>query len=345
MQDSSRTVYKKQSDRAQIGGRQDAHNFSKTLTMQDWVPTVVNPADQQSALEYYKFYLHLGVWVISLILSMAMNFRSKKAMEDKREGFGGSCTVECYTGISDTSFIIAILGAVSTTIGVSMLLFGVAWFPAETYKKMPLLNTTITLFTVYGMVSSYYTFMHAAAQPSHGYFVLALFTVIFQTYAQILLYCTSASLNVLMLPRAFLPSIGASIQFISAIAISSGDFKALGGGDFTKAQKTIAWLVPVFTFGSLVLMLFIRRSTRHVGHTGMEGEMEHKDIGNFPFLRSLVLSPFVAAGMLGVYKLSFMTVENSDPSAYMFALAGALFNFVIISVVFVPGANAFGMLD
>lgn len=342
--DSSRAVYAKHPEGAETGDLGRAQRFANTVLASDWVPTVVNPTNNPTEMDRFKFYFHLGVWVVALVLSATMNFMSKSAMEDKRNATTESCygnsTVDntCYGGISDTSFTIAVLSAVSTILGVVALLFGAAWFTAEEYRKMAWLNSAITFLTVYGMVGSYYTFMHAAAQPTQGYFWLALFTVIFQTYAQVLLYCTSAKLNVLMLPRAFLPSVGASVQFISALAISSGDFDNADDIPFTSSQKTIAWLVPAFTFGSLVIMVFLRRSTRVV-----EGGKGVKDIGEFPFLRSFVLAPFLAAGILGVYKLSFMTVDNKDPAAYAFALIGALFNFVIISVVFVPGGDAFGM--
>jgi len=344
MQDSTRALYAKHPEGAETGDMARAQRFAKTVLYQDWVPTVVNPTNDPGPMDRAKFYFHLVVWVVALALGATMNFMSKSAMEDKSAVTTESCydavaaDNTCYTGISDTTYTIAILSAVATILGVVFLLGGAAWFTAEEYRKTAWLNTLITFLTVYGMVGSLYIFMHAAAQPTQGFFWLSLFAVIFLSYAQILLYCTSAKLNVLMLPRAFLPSIGASVQFVSALAISSGDFKNTAGAEFTDSQKLVAWLAPGFTFGALVVMIVLRRTTRVV-----EAGKGVKDIGDFPFLRSIVLSLFFTAAVLSVYKLSFMTVDNNDSSAYIFALAGALFNFVILSVVFVPGGDAYGL--
>ena len=332
-------MYSRHSEAAETGDMAQAQRFAKTVLASDWVPTVVNPVTTPGSMDRGKFYFHIGVWVIALALNCTMNFWSKSAMEDKTaDGLADQCTSDCYKGMSDTAYIIAILSAVSTITGASALLASAAWLTAEEYRSKAWLNTCITFLTAFGMVTGYYTFMAAAKQTGQGFFWVSLVAVSFQTYAQVLLYCTSATLNVLMLPRSFLPSIGASVQFVSALAISSGDFKSTGGNEFTTAQKTIAWLVPGFTLFSLLLMIFLRRSTRFI-----EDGKGVQDIGNFPFLRSFVLTPFLTAGVLSVYKLSFMTVDNEDPAAYVFALIGTLFNFVIISVVFVPGGDAFGM--
>jgi len=342
-------MYAKHPEGAETGDMGRAQRFAKTVLASDWVPTVVNPVTTPDSMDRGKFYFHIGVWVIALSLNCTMNFWSKSAMEDKTGALTDSCTSDCYLGMSDTAYVIAILSAVSTIIGVVALLAGAAWFTADEYRSKAWLNTIITFLTAFGMVTAYYTFMAAAKQTGQLFFWVSLIAVSFQTYAQVLLYCTSATLNVLMLPRAFLPSIGASVQFVSALAISSGDFKSnalitqvnstsVAYAEFTTAQKTVAWLVPGFTLFSLVLMIFMRRSTRVI-----EAGKGVQDISNFPFMRSFVLTPFLAAGFLSVYKLSFMTVDNNDPSAYVFALIGTMFNFVIISVVFVPGGDAFGI--
>ena len=43
--------------------------------------------------------------------------------------------------------------------------------------------------------------------------------------------------------------------------------------------------------------------------------------GKRPFLRSLYLTPFLLSGILSVYKLSFVKVDN-DPTSYVFAVFG-----------------------
>lgn len=321
----------------ETGDRAQAGRFAKTVVGLEWVPTVVNPSMEQGLMEYIKFYWHLFVWVVSIVLGGVTNFMAKEAMKSDDGCTGASC----YQGITETTYIISISSGVASIVGVLLLLGGAAWLSAEEYRETAWLNALITLCTVYGCVGSYYIFSFYAVFTDTVWFGLSLGTVIFQSYAQVLLYATSSKLDVLMLPRAFLPSIGASIQFISAVAITSNDFKSgtftdtteTTYAEFTYAQKTIAWLVPAFTFGALVIMVILRKLTR---------TDEGGDIGSFPFLRSFVLAPFTAAGILSVYKLGFMTVDNDHQTAYIFSLLGALFNVMIIAVVFVPGADAFG---
>lgn len=342
-----RTLYAKHPANVEAG-TDEVKRFGKTALGSDWVPTVVNPAKDGSTMALGLFWLHILTWVVAMGLGAAVDFgvgmfMSKNdsyiactsvGVPDNCGGNGG--TGDGYDNVwaSPTTITIGILGGISTIVGVLFLLASAAWFNADEYKGQPWISTVTHFLTLYGTTCTFYIFCQAAANPESGFFWLTLFACLFQLYAQVLFYCTSASLNVLALPRAFIPSLSTSIQFVSALAISSGDFHSWSGGvatDFTATQKTCAWLVPALSLGSLVVMLLVRRSTRSEGGVS--------DLNDYPFYRSLVLMPFLLSGLLSAYKFSFVKIDP-DPTAYIFALVGMLLQFVIISVVFVPSADA-----
>lgn len=272
-----------------------------------------------------KLLFHILVWVVVLGLGSTTNFMSKSMMDNK----------DGYTNLSDTGYLIAILSASSTIVGVVALLAGAAYIREEEYKKSPVINGIVIFTTTYGLVGSYYIFLKASEQPSTGFFWMAFVSIAFHTYAQCLLYSCQAKLEVIMLPRTFLPSLSASTGFVSALLISSGDFKNSSDNEFTDGQKTVAWIVPFATLLALVVMTVARLFTL--------SPKEGKNLGDYPVLRSFVLALFFGASVLSVYKLAFMTVDNSDSTAYIYALLSALFNFTILSVVFAPSSNAFGI--
>ena len=61
-------------------------------------------------------------------------------------------------------------------------------------------------------------------------------------------------------------------------------------------------------------------------------------LGNRPFLRSLIIMPFLSSGLLSVYKIA-ITVHWSNPVAFMFTFVGMLLQFGIIGIVFVPDGS------
>ncbi len=341
----TRTLYAKASDHVvPIGGTAEAKQFVNTALGMDWVPTVVNPSDGSRGLvDRALFWAHILVWVAALITSCISNFgvgmfMSKNdsyvpctsvGVPDNCGGNGG--TGEGYPGVwaSPTTITIGILGGISSVIGVILLLGGAAWFDKDQYKQTVWLNALVQFFTLYGTVCTYYVFSEAGVNTETGFFTVSLLAVIFCSYAQILLYCTSAALDVLALPRAFIPSLTGSVQLVSALAISSGDFAPAA----TDAQKVVAWFVPILTLAALVIMVALRRLTRRESDSISQ-------LGDRPFLRSLVLAPFMGSAILSVYKLSFVKLDT-NPTAYMFAFLGLLLNFVIVSVVFVPGGGSF----
>ena len=344
---------------APVGDAVHAMKFVKSGIpgeMGDWVPTVVNPAEKGTPVDKVLFWTHLLVWVVALILTCITNFgasgfmsNSSNASVDVNGNPTGAYTYDGYMGVTTTTTVIGILGGTASILGVLTLLGAAAWFDKDDFAGTGIgliLNVLIQFLTLFGTSASFYIFSQSASMTSNGFYGLSMTAVIFMVYAQVLLYCTSSAIGVAALPRAFIPSLAASVQFISALAISSGDFAPAA----TTTQKTIAWLVPIFTVISLLMMFGLRIATQPGGFlsrfptAAAAGQLKISNIKNRPFLRSLFLTPYLVSGILSVYKLSFVKLDP-DPTSYVFAFFGMLLNFAIIGVVFNPSAELAGIDD
>lgn len=341
----------------------NAGNLVKTAipTNRTWLPTVINPAKDGGEMQKALWWLHVIVWVVALGLGSASNFGVVHFQAKSND-----CTdtaTDCFAqGPTDTTIVVGILGGTATILGVVAILGGAASFDAEAYKTQVWLHVITQFFTLFGSCATFFVWCKAAEKDAAGAFWIGAFATAFQLYAQVLLYCTSDTLETMALPRSFISCFAVSVQLVSAIAISGGDWRPDGlpamlvaaiedlenrqkqsssappapppllEEHFTPGQKFAAWALPVAMSISIILMVVFRRWTR-------DSKTEISALGQFPFLRSLVLTPFLLSGILAIYKLSFVKAD-SDPTGFMFALLGMLLNFAIITVVFVPGSVA-----
>lgn len=347
---------------AAIGaGREEVDDFVDTARGRNWIPTVVNPAQNGDGEQLALFWVHLLLWVSALVLSATANFgtfdgrfmgngTNSAGYLDPDYGYG--------EGVSDSTKTIGLMGGLSSIVGVLFLVFAAAYYTAQEYRRAVWINVVVHVFTLYGTVASFYIFCVAATDTDEPVFFVSLLGALLMLYAQVLLYCTSATLEggVVGLPRAFVPCFALSLQIVSYIAIRGGDFKcystvtsvdasvlaqafgaeggsaamavetALAGVECTDTQKTLSLLVPIFCSLAIVMMIVIR----FLVNTGLE-----TTLGKRPFLRSLVIMPFLASGLLSVYKIA-ITMHWSNPVAFMFTFVGMLMQFAIVGIVFVP---------
>lgn len=329
MESSSRQAYARHSTVPVEG----VAEFVKTANPVDptWIPTIVNPSEMGGVMQKSLFWVHILVWVISLVLSSITNFGVTGLQAKSNTSCTGAAneTANCFAmDPTSSTTAIGVIGGISTIVGVVALLAGAALYDAKTFRTQVWLNVAIQSLTLLGSFSTFFVWAKSSAKNETGAFWLGLFACLFQLYAQVLLYCTSATLDVMALPRAFIPCAAFSVQLISAIAIQGGDWHHESGEHFTNGKKLAAWLIPVLMGVSIVTMVFLRRLTRNV-------VTQVSDLGEYPFVRSLVLAPFLLSGILAVFKLSFVK-SDPDPVGFMFATLGMLFNFAIITVVFVP---------
>lgn len=325
---------------------EDPVSFIKTANPNDpyWTPTVVNPAPSGNSTQKGLFWFHIFVWVLSIVFASISNF-GVTGLQGKSND-----TTACVEGanISSLSGIfcddpssavktVGMMGGISLILGVIALVGGAGMYDTENFRTMTGLNTIIQFLTLFGSVSTFFVFCVAAEKDSTAAFWLGLVATMLTCYAQVLLYCTSDTLDVLALPRAFLPAFAISVQIVSAISISDGAWHYMsvqnhGTNNFTKSQKLIAWMVPACLAISVLLMVALRRMTR-------DAVTEMSVLGDFPFLRSIVLMPFILSGVGSVYKLSFVKADE-NPVGFLFCTLGSFLTFSIISVVFVPSGMA-----
>jgi hypothetical protein len=233
--------------------------------------------------------------------------------------------------------VIGILGGTSSIIGLLLIVLGALFFPAKSsgmgepyYEDSVWLNAAIHLFTLYGTSASLYVFAQAAMITTTNYFYASLVGILLLGYAQVLLYCTMDSLQVLAIPRAFIPSLAVSVNFIVAISINDNHYLCADNTNCSGMQKALAWVSPALSLLAIVLMVGLRAWF-------VDLETKKADMAKQPFLRSLIITPFMSSTILSIYVFS-LTATASDEVAHMFATMGLLLNFAIITVVFMPGA-------
>jgi len=307
--------------------------FAKTVgypIWQEWTPTVANPSPTGTGLDRAMLLVHLLVWVFGLVLSGVAGCTVFSDGTGLWNGYGVSSTGSKILGVS---------GTISTAFGVVCILAACSCYTAKEYSQMIIFNTAIQCLTLYGTACAFFIFSETAAHPSKPVYIISLFGTIFLVYGQVLLYCTSATLGVRALPRSFIPAMSGAVQMVSAIAISNDAFTPSPITTYTDEQKLVAWTIPILTIIAVILMIFLREFTRD--SKIVKDGVSISELHEYPFLRSVVLMPFMVSGILSVYKLSFVAV-GSQPAAYIFAFFGMLLNFSIITVVFVPNGGAFG---
>ena len=307
-----------------------------------WVRTVVNPATEGSRVASLMFWWHLIVWVMAVVLTGIVNF----GVSAGTFGQGGSGADDVDVSIADTSLKpsgafpdgtkqVALYSGLCGVFGVVGILFTSAFYDLEAYKKSTGTNTTITFLLNYSLVGSFYIFAREASiSDSSSLFVLALFGVIFHTYAVVLFYSCSAALDMLALPRAWIPTLAISVQLINYIEITNDNFKCRYSEmadpvACTDLQKMIAFLIPLLSGGAVLFMIFGRKLIR-------DPSMGGSQMKDAPLLRSIILTLFLTAGLLSVYKYAFMAGNNTDNVARMYAMFGLMLQFGIITVAFVP---------
>jgi hypothetical protein len=322
----------------------EVKDFGKTALGMNWYPTVVNPAMTGGREQLLLFWFHLIVWVVALVLSSTANLgtfagtfmgngTNSSGYLDPDYGYG--------EGVASGTKTIGLFGGISTIIGVLFLLFAASYYDALEYRDAIWINIFVHLLTLYGTVASFYIFCTAAADTDEAVFYISCIGALFMLYAQVLLYCTSATLEggVKGLPRAFVPCFALSLQIVSYIAIAGGDFKCYDhsgassvGVECTSAQKALSLFVPLLC----LLAIFMMGVIRFLVYAGLDTTVVKR-----PFLRSLIIMPYLASGLLSVYKIA-ITVHWSNPVAFMFTFTGMLLQFGIIGIVFVPDAALYG---
>lgn len=300
----------------------------------DWTSTVINPAEDGGVASTALFVTHLLVWVIAIVLTGIANL----GVATDTFGMGGSSDK-----FPDSTKTIGLYSGLCGIFGVLGIILSSALYDKEAYKKSMGTNTIITFLLNYSLVGSFYIFAREGLiSDTSSLFMISLFGVLFHLYAVVLFYSCSAALETLALPRAFIPTLAISVQWVNYLEISGNVFDCVGGtgggtalaheNGCNSVQKNLAMWIPLLTAIAVVFMIFGRKMLRNASEGGSQ-------IKNAPFIRSIVLTLFLASGILSIYKYAFMAAVVADNVARMFAMFGLLLQFAIIGVVFAPGGK------
>ena len=301
-----------------------------------WVATVVNPADKGGPVASLLFLFHLAVWVVAIGLTAAAGFRVETG--DYQNEVNGVAV-----DFSDNTGMIGMMGGISGIIGVLGIVLSTMLYTTDTYRTATGTNTLITALLNYSLVSAFYIFCRAALIKTSGeFYYVTLFGVIFHTYAMMLFYSCSAALETLALPRAMVPTLALSFQWINYYEMKTatdtdGFFECVQPttdahfattGPCNDTQQDLAMLVPGLTVSAVLVMIIGRKLVR--GESGIK---------NAPFIRSLILSCFLAAAGITAYQYAVLAANVVHNIQRLFALISMLFSFAILGVVFMPSAK------
>ena len=302
-----------------------------------WTPTVVNPAEKGGIVASLLFIFHLAVWVVAIGLTAAAGFRVDSGhYQNEVSGVA--------VDFSDNTGMIGMMGGIFGIIGVVGILLSTMFYTKESYQTATGTNTLITALLNYSLVSAFYIFCRAALIKTSGeFYYVTLFGLIFHTYAMMLFYSCSAALDTMALPRAMVPTLALSFQWINYYEMKTasdtdGFFECVlpttdthfaTTGACNDTQQELAMLVPFLTLSAVLVMIFGRKLVRG-------GESGIKDA---PFLRSLILSGFLAAAAITAYQYAVLAANVVHNIQRLFALISMLFSFAILGVVFMPSAK------
>lgn len=310
----------------------------------EWPATIITgPIVGSKRENYFRGIFHVIIWLVSLGLVCSVGF-GIQGDDGYLEPDDANSTVSNSSYIlspSNTTKNIGWASAVSLILGFAFMIGTASIWDYQYFQEWGWPNVVLQLLTNFAFVGQLYIFIHAAAVPDNDFFDLSLSACVFLGYLVVLLYCISASLDFLMLPRGFIPSLAISFQYINWLVINADEGGAPPGG-YTDEQKLVALMLVCLNLLALVTMVLLRLWSRE-STTAMQTlntDFKKQDLGDFPFFRSLVLTMYAAAAALSIYKWSF--TSNANPGVWCFSALSVFTQFLIMSVIFYPSSAAAG---
>lgn len=309
-----------------------------------WKPTIITGLIETSSSSsiYMRAAWHVVMWLVTLGLAGACSFGIQAgdggflAPDDDDQDLSDSSYV---LAPSDTTKMIGLWSGISLFLGFAFMLTMASCFEVEYFQEWGWPNVVLQILTNYGFVGQLYILIHAGAKPENSFFSLSAASCVFTGYLVVLLYCISASMDFLMLPRGFISSLALCFHLVNYLVIDADEGGAPVGG-YTDEQKMIALSVVLLNASALVVMVFLRLYTRS---TPVTIDFKKQDLGDWPFFRSIVLTMYSAAAALSVYKWNF--TSNANPGVWCFSALSVFTQFLIMAVIFYPSSAAAGGVD
>ena len=264
-----------------------------------WQSTIIT-GDVSESEDYAvaRLVWHVVMWIVTIVLVGCYGggiFADGGPLAPD-DAVNGTVSNSSYTlEPSGATKTIGLFSLLSLIAGFFFMIPMAAVYDYEEFQKKGWPNVVLQLFTNFAFVAQLHVLAHAGANPENEFFNQSVVTCVFTGYLVVLLYCISASLDFLMLPRGFIPTLAFSFQLVNCIVIRADEGGAPVGG-YSDEQKMVAIFLVVLNASAIAVMVMFRNLTR--------SDDEDAGLRNWPILRSVVLTLFRAAA-LSIYEWSF----------------------------------------
>lgn len=343
-------------------------------SLQFQFPSVSILYSEEGAFNFAGSMIHLSCWTVALVITTICNPAVKAHLDNNSNNASATPGSPPHHDlvISDISVAIGIASTTCSWLGVLLILYTATFWDVggnyawEWSHGLPV----IFFFTVFGTISSLYIFCIGAQDPSHWFFWLSLVGTSVMLFAQLLLFSSCQQLNLTHQVGTFCISCVVSIQLITAMAISGGDFEQRIGihgitgisgttsvGVFTGEQEAVAWISPMLTllaFGVLYAGRQVKPprsgigrsrkgplpSVKTAGFAGVATELP-RDRGAQPTITQAPQAPqspltialilfFFTLAALGNVYVLSFVSVGGTPTAISFCLFGAVMNIAVL---------------
>jgi hypothetical protein len=282
-----------------------------TFSGYQWVDTIIN-ATKSSApnfnlmREKTVWWLHVLLWVIATGMSSWAGFGANGMLSESENvstvpaGDGSAPSGQPspphappppaepsgMATFSDTSNMIGIFGGTCAIIAVCSILFSAAMYDTSQYQSKWFLTALIQLTSSYSTIAMFYILTIASKDAGSLLFWVSLIALIVDLMAMSFMYSMLSKIEASFLARLTIGAFTISVQFIAALAMSSGDFHAAANTE----QKVLAFMAPLASAIALTLVVLLRKLV--------------VDLIEYPIYRSTVLFFYAGAAALSLYYLS-----------------------------------------
>lgn len=281
--------------------------------------TIISGKGNAGTMNTVVGIFHLALWIIAAVLGIYVN----GLVHDYMNGDNGYPNVPNEERpITGTTNGLGITSTASIFIGIVLILIH-AGIEADSQQELPLscigiknngdlrrtIEAPIIATTTFSTVVTIYIFGLAGKNPESKYFDWAFAAVIVQVWAQLLLCANLKEVQTIeervkkTTMMNFMAAIVTSVEIVTTAFVLSHDAVS----DIQDRQKAVVLAAP-FLAGLSFFMKTVQ-------------DYFKLDIS---VLKSLTKLAYVAAMVCTFYKLSLVTLQQSNPTFYMFTLLNVL---------------------
>ena len=301
--------------------------------------TIISGRKEENATTTVAGLFHLALWITAATLGIYVNGLAKDYI-NADNGYPnvpneGRPVTGTTTALGITATVCILFGIVHILIHACiqagsrwqmpcsqrMSLFGMATLgDVRLVIEAPIIATT-----TFSTVVTIYMFGLAGKNADSKYFDWAFATVIVQTWAQLLLCANLKEVEKIEYQSRktntttmnFMAAIVTSVEIVTTTFVLSNDAVS----NIQDRQKAVVFAAPFLAGGAF----FMKTMHDHAKNSSTESDMM-MGMTQGTMFKSLTKLAYVAAVVCAFYKLSLVTLQQSDPTFYMFTLLNVLFS-------------------